>query len=184
MTGPSRKIRNFFPIHWMLNLGRWPVSATQAGATMLRTTRASPGLLEARMMSARKRHCLTAPVALGLGVVAAAMLSGGTEVNAEAARGPVRCEIKVTSLGGGVELQGVVFADAAIHGDYALQVSSAGSGRSSINQAGRFSAGPDGPAKLGTVRLGGDNGTYRATLKVTWNGEEIECEKTVGGGWL
>ena len=136
------------------------------------------------MMSPGKRYGLTAPLALGLGVMAAAMLSGGTKVSAKAARGPVRCEIKVTSLGGGVELQGVVFADAAIHGAYALQVSSAGGGRSNINQAGRFSAGPDGPVKLGSVRLGGDNGTYRATLKVTWNGEEIECEKTVGGGWL
>jgi hypothetical protein len=115
----------------------------------------------------------------------AAVPSGGYKVNAGAAGGPVRCEIRVTPLGGGVELQGVVFADAAIQGAYALQVSAAGGGRSNINQAGRFSARPDVPAKLGLVRLGGDSGsTYRATLKVTWNGEEIECEKTVGGGWL
>lgn len=137
------------------------------------------------MMAAGKRRGLQpAPLALGLGLMAAALQSGGAKVSAETAGGPVRCEIRVTSLGGGVELQGVVFADAAINGAYALQVSSSGNGRSNVNQAGRFSASPDGPAKLGSVRLGGDSSTYRATLKVTWNGEEIECEKTVGGGWL
>jgi curli production assembly/transport CsgH protein len=137
-------------------------------------------------MAARKsRRPLIETLALGIGAIIAALHSGGNKVSAETAgKDPVRCEIQVTSLGGGVELQGIVFANADVKGVYALQVSSTGSGQSNISQGGQFSARPDAPAKLGTVRLGGDSSTYEAKLKVTWNGQEVECVKKVGGGWL
>lgn len=123
-------------------------------------------------------------LALGLGVMIVAAQSGDDGMTAKAASGPVRCEIQVEKLGSGVQLQGVVFANEAVQGAYEMQVSkSGGGGRSNINQAGGFDAGPRAPAKLGIVQLGGDDGTYRAKLKVTWNGEEIECEKKIGG-WL
>jgi hypothetical protein len=123
-------------------------------------------------------------LALGLGVMIVAAQSGENSMAAKAASGPVRCEIQVEKLGSSVQLQGVVFANEAVQGAYEMQVSKSGvGGRSNINQAGGFDAGPHAPAKLGIVQLGGDNGTYRAKLKVTWNGEEIECEKKIGG-WL
>jgi hypothetical protein len=124
-------------------------------------------------------------LALGLGVMVLAAQAGEDAMKVQAAGGPVRCDIQVKPLGGGVELQGVVFANSAIHGAYELQVSkSGGGGTSNINQGGAFNARPDEPAKLGVVTLGGDKATYRAQLKVMWDGQEIECEKTVGGGWL
>ncbi len=124
-------------------------------------------------------------LAFGLGVMVVAAQGGEKAMDAEAKSGPVRCEIEVKPLGGGVELQGVVYSNAPVSGAYQLQVSKSGNGSSSnINQGGNFDAKPDQPAKLGIVRLGGDGGSYQAKLKVTWNGEEIECEKTVGGGWL
>lgn len=124
-------------------------------------------------------------LALGLGVMVMAAQSGENGMNAQAADGSVRCEIKIEEIGAGVQLQGVVTANRAVQGAYELQVSkSGGGGRSNISQAGDFDARPNVPAKLGIVQLGGDGGTYRATLKVMWDGEEIECEKRVGGGWL
>jgi len=125
-------------------------------------------------------------LALGLGVAVMAAHSGKDGMmKAQAADGHVRCEIEVEELGMGVKLQGVVFANRAVNGAYQLQVSKSGSGGSSnINQGGHFNARPDVPAKLGVVQLGGDGGSYSARLRVMWDGEEIECEKSVGGGWL
>ncbi len=124
-------------------------------------------------------------LALGLGVMVMAAQGGENGMKAQAADGSVRCEIEVTELGTGVQLQGVVFANRSVQGAYELQVSKSGAGgHSNINQAGDFDARPDAPAKLGVVQLGGDGGTYRARLKVMWDGDEIECEKRIGGGWL
>lgn len=123
-------------------------------------------------------------LALGLGVMVLAAQSGENGMTAKAGGGSVRCEIRVEKFGGGVQLQGVVFANEAVEGAYEMQVSKSGDGgRSNINQAGGFNVRPNAPAKLGIVQLGGDSGSYRAKLKVMWNGEEIECEKNVGG-WL
>lgn len=127
----------------------------------------------------------TVTLALGLGVMIVAAQTGEGGMKAEAADGSVRCEIQVKELRSGVQLEGVVIAKKAVQGSYNLQVSSSGGGgRSSINQGGDFDAQPNAPAKLGVVTLGGDGGSYRAKLKVIWNGEEIECEKKIGGGWL
>ncbi|MGB0085247.1 MAG: curli-like amyloid fiber formation chaperone CsgH [Rhodomicrobiaceae bacterium] len=126
-----------------------------------------------------------ATLAFGFAAMTVAAQGGEDSMKAQTAGGPVRCEIEVTPLGGGVELRGVVFANAHVQGAYELRVSKSGNGsHSNVNQAGKFDARPDTPARLGAVTLGGDRGIYRATLKVIWNGEEIECEKTIGGGWL
>ena len=123
-------------------------------------------------------------LALGLGVMILAAQGGENGMNAQAG-GPVHCEIQVKPLGGGIELQGIVFASTPVQGAYELQVSkSGGGGSSNINQGGDFDASPNAPARLGVVTLGGDKGTYRARLKVMWNGKTIQCEKSVGGGWL
>ena len=125
-------------------------------------------------------------LALGLGVMVLAANSGEDgQMKAQAAGGSVRCEIEVKELGSGVRLQGVVYADQGGHGEYQLQVrKSGGGGSSNINQAGEFSARANAPARLGVIQLGGDDGTYDARLKVFWNGQEYECRKSIGGGWL
>ncbi len=122
------------------------------------------------------------PLALGLGVMIVAGRSQVHPASAKAVSGLVRCEIEFTASSGGVEFQGAVFANAEVEGRYQLQVGKIGGGRSNINQGGAFKAGPDAPARLGKVTLGGDGGSYSAKLKVMWDGEAIECEKTVVGG--
>ena len=124
-------------------------------------------------------------ITLGVGTMIMALYGGGDMINAKAGNAQVRCEIEVKEMDNGVQLQGVVFADEAVRGAYQLQVSKSGRGnQSNINQAGNFDARPNIPAKLGIVRLGGDSGAYEARLKVSWDSEEIECEKNIGGGWL
>lgn len=125
-------------------------------------------------------------LALGLGVMVPVANSGEDGLmNAQADDGSVRCEIEVKELDSGVQLHGVVFAGQDGHGTYQLQVrKSGGSGSSNINQAGEFSAQANAPKQLGIIQLGGDGGSYDAQLKVIWNGEEIVCSKSIGGGWL
>jgi hypothetical protein len=117
-----------------------------------------------------------APLALGLGVMG--MIDGSIE-SADAtqkASQTIRCNIQVEEHGRSVALEGVVFAKSAIEGSYQLRVSkTGGAGSSDITQSGSFSAGPDAPATLGSVTLGGDGGSYVAKLTVMWNGRSIEC---------
>jgi hypothetical protein len=121
------------------------------------------------------------PLALGLGVMVVASQASEHAAPAKAEAGPIRCEIQVKHEGGGVQLEGVVFASDAIAGSYRMQVrkTSAG-GSSNVSQGGDFSAGPDAPARVGLVTLGGDDGAYSAKLKVTWTGGSVECEETIG----
>ncbi len=124
------------------------------------------------------------PLALGLGVMVVADGQAGeqgAQAEAKAEAGPIRCEILVKPAGAGVQLEGLVFASGKVAGSYRLQVrKTGGGGTSNINQGGDFSAGPDAPARVGTVTLGGDGGSYSAKLKVTWDGGTAECEETVG----
>ncbi len=121
------------------------------------------------------------PLALGLGVMVVASQASEHGASAKAESGPIRCEIQVKHEGGGVQLEGVVFASDAVKGSYRMQVRKTGGGGSSnINQGGDFRAGPQAPARVGTVTLGGDDGSYSANLKVTWDGGTVECEETVG----
>jgi hypothetical protein len=121
------------------------------------------------------------PLALGLGVMILAAQGEGEGSRAQAAEGPISCKIEVQQSGGGVQLQGVVFASKAARGTYELEViKSGGGGQSNISQDGEFDAAAGVPAKLGVVQLGGDGGSYHATLKVTSDGNEVSCEKTAG----
>jgi hypothetical protein len=122
------------------------------------------------------------PVALGVGVIGAIDSSVERVDAGQKASHPIRCEIQVKERGHGVALEGVVFATTAIDGSYQLRVSNAARGGSSdINQSGEFSAAPGEPSALGTVTLGGDGGSYVATLTVTWNGGSIECTERARG---
>lgn len=114
------------------------------------------------------------PGAVALGV----MGPGATGADAG---GPVRCDIQVSGRGGGVTLEGVVYAKTAVEGSYRLRVTqSGGSGSSNINQGGDFNAGPGGAVSLGTVTLGG-SGAYVARLEVSWGGGHTVCSERVGG---
>lgn len=128
------------------------------------------------------RRIVTLAFGLGVMILGAQAMDSG---DAQAGGGPVRCEIEVETVGGGVRLQGVVHAKEAGSGAYDLEIRSSGSGGSSnIRQGGDFSAAAGEPARLGTVRLGGDGAAYDATLTVIWNGKEFHCRKRIGGGWL
>lgn len=122
------------------------------------------------------------PLALGLGVmVVAAGQASDYGAAAKSESGPIRCEIQVTQNGGLVQLEGIVSASEDVTGSYRLQVRKSGDGGSSnVSQGGDFNAGPGAPAKLGTVNLGGDDGSFSAKLKVTWDGGSVECEESVG----
>lgn len=125
----------------------------------------------------RKALSLLAPALVGLGIASAALAS----VGAGSADGPVRCEIKSSTAGGTVSLEGVVESDEAISGTYRFMVeSAAGSGNSVIRQGGGFSAAPGEAVTLGRVMLGA-NGIYDASLELHANGTRVECEDRVGG---
>lgn len=120
--------------------------------------------------------------ALGVGLAALGFASGagqaGSTGTAETS-GPVRCEILTHSAGGMTTLQGVVHADIAVSGTYSFRVTgSGGGGSSNISQGGGFTAGPDAPAALGQVMLGG--GVYNARLSVVAGGVSIECSERTG----
>ena len=118
-------------------------------------------------------------LAMGLGVIGT-VAAGAASV--EAASDSIRCEIQVTSRSGGVSLEGIVHANAAIDGSYQLVITkSGGGGRSDIAQGGEFSAAPGKATSLGTVMLGGNGGSYTAKLKVKWNGNSTECREKVSG---
>ena len=120
------------------------------------------------------------PLALGLGVMVL-VAQGEAGRQARAADSPLSCKIEVQQSGGSVQLQGVVYAAKAASGTYELEViKSGGGGQSNISQDGEFEAAAGVPAKLGVVQLGGDAGSYHATLKLMANGTEVSCEKTAG----
>ena len=112
---------------------------------------------------------------LGLGVLMAAP--------GEAAAGGgsgLRCEIYQSHSGGGVVLEGVVFANGAVDGSYQFNVTKSGGGSSSISQGGEFSVGSGGKSTVGSVSRGGE-GSYSATLRVTADGHSVSCKERAGG---
>jgi hypothetical protein len=112
---------------------------------------------------------------MGLGFIMAA------PDHASAGGGGLRCEIYQSHGGGGVTLQGVVFANGAVDGSYQFNITkSGGGGSSNINQGGEFSVGAGGKATLGQVSLGGDGG-YTASLRVTADGHSVSCKERIGG---
>lgn len=118
------------------------------------------------------------PVLCGLGLAALAIGTGRAASTDE----PVRCEIQADTAGSMITLQGMVQADEAASGTYRFKVESTGSGgNSDIKQGGSFAVGPDRPATLGRVMLGGGGVVYDASLDVTSNGATVSCSKQVGG---
>jgi len=125
------------------------------------------------MLTNHKRLAVSlAAIALGLG--AAGIATGATEM---ADSEPLSCEIQARQGGGMTAMRGVVHADEKIAGTYQLHVQSVGSGGSSnISQGGRFEAGPDEPAYLGQVTLGGAP-AYEAELDIDVEGTRIACSE-------
>ena len=115
----------------------------------------------------------------GVLIVLAGLSAGGMAMGAsqdEAMDGPVRCEIKASTKNRMIMLESVVVADMSVTGTYQFKVKSAGgSGNSNIQQGGNFTAGPDAETVLGKVTLGNNGATYDVSLKVTADGETIEC---------
>lgn len=118
-----------------------------------------------------------APLVIGLGAAGLAM--GGTQ--ASSSDGSVSCEIEARQQNGMIAMRGVVHSQTPISGSYEFKVQSAGrGGTSNISQGGRFNAGPDEPATLGQVQLGGAP-AYDATLDVKADGTTIACAERFEG---
>jgi hypothetical protein len=117
------------------------------------------------------------PGTLGLGVIGITTVTVKQHGN-----GPVRCEINVDDQGSSVALNSIIRADTATQGEYHFRVNkSGGGGSANIDQRGAFKAGPENPARLGSVTFGTNGGTYVAKLTVTADGQTIECSEKVGG---
>ncbi len=128
-------------------------------------------------MISKRLTARLAPLVIGLGAAGLAM--GATQ--ASSADDSVSCEIEARQQNGMIAMRGVVHSETPISGSYEFKVRSAGHGGSSdISQGGRFSAGPDGPATLGQVQLGGSP-AYDATLYVNADGMTIECAERFEG---
>jgi hypothetical protein len=124
-----------------------------------------------------KALSLLVPALAGLGLTGAALASAGPQP----ADGPLRCEIRTSTQGGMVSLQGIAESDAAVGGTYRFTVESvAGSGNSTIRQGGGFSVEAGSPAPLGKVMLSA-GGIYDARLELSAGGESVACEQRVGG---
>ena len=129
------------------------------------------------MFNRHTRYAAGLASLIGAGAAGLAMAAGGDG----AGEGPVRCAIETASAGGMLTLEGVVQADVAVSGSYRFRVvGTGGGGSSNVQQGGTFMAGPDAPATLGTVMLGG-GGDYDATLEVMADGMTVTCQERVGG---
>ena len=93
-----------------------------------------------------------------------------------------RCEIRAEPNGGGVVLEGLVFADAPLTGTYSFRISQRSPGGSSqINQGGEFEATAGEPELLGTVSVGSGPNSFTATLTVSFdNGGAVDCSAGTG----
>lgn len=98
---------------------------------------------------------------------------------AGSAKGPLRCELKVTNGSGMTTLQAFAMSDKAVDGTYRLKVDGSGNGGSNtIQQGGPFSATATKPVSLGTVSLGSGS-AYDARLEITAEGRSVKCLETV-----
>jgi hypothetical protein len=89
---------------------------------------------------------------------------------------PLTCEIVKRATGTGVQLEGHVHADADLSGRYAMNITQAGGGGSSvIRQSGDFSVAAGRSATLGKARFGGDPGEYDVELTLSWGGRTVVC---------
>jgi hypothetical protein len=94
--------------------------------------------------------------------------------------GAVRCEIQALTNGAMVTLHGRIFAREPVSGRFLFRAAKSGSDAlSSVSQSGEFRAGPDAPAVVGSLKLGG-SGETEAALEVFWDGRNISCRLRKG----
>lgn len=92
---------------------------------------------------------------------------------------PAICEVAVANVGRSVNLQARVNADTDLTGTYRFSIAKTGAGnRTMINQGGRFSVAAGETRTLGQTTLGGNAGSYDATLTLEVNGETYTCSSS------
>lgn len=92
--------------------------------------------------------------------------------------GPVQCQIVADSKNGMVTLESVVHAQMQINGSYVLMIASQnGSNRSRVQQGGNFVADADQSAVLGKMMISNRGATYDVNLKITVDGQYMECSE-------
>jgi hypothetical protein len=92
------------------------------------------------------------------------------------------CDLRVAHDGGGLVLEGLVFAPAPASGSYELEISQGSyAGGSNIRQGGDFAVAPGTDGSLGVVSLP-EQGGYAATLIVHWHDGAPDCTRHVGNG--
>lgn len=122
-------------------------------------------------------------LAIALGVVVLPIAAFAAMSTSRLPTGPVSCDIRTSQSGGQITLNAVALADRSVNGNYAFRVRSVDSfNGTNIDQSGPFSAGPSKPATLGSVMLGANGATYKATLDITANNQSISCSKRIGDG--
>lgn len=88
------------------------------------------------------------------------------------ADGPVACILEIDRDGGLTVIEGVVTADRALTGSYALAVTRGGA---RINQGGPLTPAPGETLRLGEVRLNGPASGLAAELTLTLGGRDYAC---------
>ena len=92
---------------------------------------------------------------------------------------PALCEVAVATDGRSVNLQARVNADTDLSGTYRFSIAKTGAGnRTMINQGGRFSVAAGETRTLGQTTLGGNAGSYDATLTLEVNGKTYTCSSS------
>jgi len=121
-----------------------------------------------------------------LGLTAAAMtlsvfgLAAGSSAHSNESASPVECEIAVSKGRYGTTYEGIVHADQAARGTYALKISKRGSGGSSmINQSGDFDLRAGDSETVGQATFGGAPSTVTAELSVQWKGKILTCDTDI-----
>lgn len=110
--------------------------------------------------------------AIGLGAIAAIT---GLQAGQEAAGAELTCEIRSSSVAGGVLLEAVALSTKKISGTYELTVrNDSPAGSSSTSQSGDFESTPGTETVLSEVALS-DGGKRTASLHLFWSGGETSC---------
>lgn len=119
--------------------------------------------------------------ALSVAAACTAAVSANTVDVTQAASddAPALCEVAVATAGRSVNLQARVNADTDLSGTYRFSIAKTGAGnRTMINQGGRFSVAAGETRTLGQTTLGGNAGSYDATLTLEVNGKTYTCSSS------
>ena len=118
----------------------------------------------------KHRLLFTLPLVLAPWVAPSAM-------TAEEASGAVECEIRATTVPGGVRLQPVAVARMPVSGTYAFVATARNAGSTSnTSQSGTFDLEAGEERVLGDVILGlGEGASHVARLTLRWGDREVSC---------